>query len=109
VLVGWNQGEEWLSHEKVMNQLSELENRKNGVLPLLLYTRLVGIGNMMEDYVEITLRGDSYYNEIQRVLGSAAFVEVGGGFQVRMDDPAALSGRLWMIYSLVERLATCKL
>ena len=111
VLVGWKQGEEWLSYEKVMNQLSELENRKNGVLPLLLYTRLVGVGNMMEakDFVEITLRNDSYYNEIQRVLGAAAFVYVGGGFQVRMDDPAALSGRLWMIYSLVESLVTYQL
>jgi hypothetical protein len=109
VLVGWHQEEEWLSYEKVINQLSELENIKNGVLPLLLYTRLVGVGNMMEDFVEITLRGDSYYNEIQRVLGSAGVRDIGGGLEGRGDDPAALSGRLWMIYSLVERLATCKL
>ncbi|MEG4281368.1 GUN4 domain-containing protein [Microcoleus sp. MON1_C1] len=109
VRVGWNQGKEWLSYEKVMNQLRELENRKNGVLPLLLYTRLVGVGNMMEDCVEIMSRGDSYYNEMQRVLGSAGSTSVGRGFDGRGDDPAALSGRLWMIYSLVERLVTCKL
>lgn len=110
VLIGWKQGEEWLNPEKVMNQLSELENRRNGVLPLLLYTRLVGIGNIIEDTVEMLLQSDSYYNEIQRVLGPAPLKEIGGGWDVRMDDDsAALSGRLWMIYSLVERVITCKL
>jgi hypothetical protein len=109
VLVGWKQGEEWLSYEEVMNQLSELENIKNGVLPLLLYTRLVGVGDVLEDFLETMLEGNSYYNEIVRVLGSGGIREIGGGFDVRVDDRTALSGRLWMIYSLVERLATCKL
>jgi hypothetical protein len=110
VLVGWKQGEEWLSYEKFMNQLSEIENIENGVLPLLLYTRLVGIGDVLEEFLETMLQSNSYYNEMERVLlGVASIRHIGGGFNVRVDDPTALSGRLWMIYSLVERLATCKL
>jgi GUN4-like len=110
VLVGWKQGEEWLRYEKIMNQLSELENIKNGVLPLLLYTRLVGVGDLLENFsfIETILEGNSYYNEMVRVVGSGGMREIGGGFDVRVDESTALSGRLWMIYSLVERLVTCK-